>query len=104
MGVAVAWPENKYDLVTVDNARLADDIPEKPWARRDVSKATGVGALLGNLKARLGKVVSALRDPLERPRPPFDAWYEAKRRAPASESFGVEAVRKFGVEAAKVRR
>ena len=28
MGVALAWPQDKYDLVTIDCARLSDDVQE----------------------------------------------------------------------------
>jgi len=73
MGVAVAWPAAAYDVVGVDCARLADDVPQERekrapegWWRR--------------LAGRLGRAATALTEPLPRPRPPFDTWKEATRK------------------------
>ena len=55
-----AWPQDKYDLVTIDCARLSDDVQEakQKWEKRE--EITGIRKLASNLKTRLKNVVSAL--------------------------------------------
>ena len=80
MGVALAWPQDKYDLVTIDCARLSDDVQEakQKWEKRE--EITGIRKLASNLKTRLKNVVSALTSSLEYERPPFDGWKEARKK------------------------
>ena len=80
MGVALAWPQDKYDLVTIDCARLSDDVQEakQKWEKRE--EITGIRKLASNLKTRLRNVVSALTSSLEYERPPFDGWKEARKK------------------------
>ena len=79
-GVALAWPQDKYDLVTIDCARLSDDVQEakQKWEKRE--EITGIRKLASNLKTRLKNVVSALTSSLEYERPPFDGWKEARKK------------------------
>ena len=79
-GVALAWPQDKYDLVTIDCARLSDDVQEakQKWEKRE--EITGIRKLASNLKTRLRNVVSALTSSLEYERPPFDGWKEARKK------------------------
>lgn len=80
MGVAVAWPQDKYELINVDCARLSDDVQEarKKWERP--VEVTGIRKFASNLKKRVGNALTALTSSLEYERPPFDGWKEARKK------------------------
>ena len=81
MGVAVAWPSGKYDVLGIDACRIADTIAEPPRERRaKEAKPNFVVRAWRSLKRRAGHVATAATEPLPRGRPPFDTWNEAKRK------------------------
>ena len=52
------WPQDKYDLVTIDCARLSDDVQEakQKWEKRE--EITGIRKLASNLKKHDSKTSS----------------------------------------------